>query len=102
PAEAPSYAQARSCSQAPSAPATSRMAERELKIAEPTAAPMGPPVDAPGVAQLNPKYTFDTFVIGASNRFAHAAAFAVAEAPAKANNPRLTYGDSGLAKTPLL
>ena len=47
------------------------------KIAEATAAPMGPPVDAPGVAQLNPKYTFDTFVIGSSNRFAQAAASAV-------------------------
>src|SRR5699024_10717103 len=71
-AETPTQSQ--SPDQAPSAPATSRMTERELKIAEATAAPMGPPVDAPGVAQLNPKYTFDTFVIGASNRFAHAAA----------------------------
>ena len=53
-------------------------------------------------ARLNPKYTFETFVIGASNRFAHAASVAVAEAPAKAYNPLFVYGESGLGKTHLL
>ncbi|MFM7598905.1 MAG: chromosomal replication initiator protein DnaA [Actinomycetota bacterium] len=70
-----------------------------------------PPVDRPGSGspgsrtedgRINAKYTFDTFVIGSSNRFAHAAAIAVAEQPAKAYNPLFVYGGSGLGKTHLL
>jgi chromosomal replication initiator protein len=57
---------------------------------------------AAGETRLNPKYAFETFVIGSSNRFPHAAAVAVAEAPGKAYNPLLVYGDSGLGKTHLL
>ena len=60
------------------------------------------PVPRRGDTRLNPKYNFDNFVIGGSNRFAHAAAVAVAEAPAKAYNPLFIYGDSGLGKTHLL
>jgi chromosomal replication initiator protein len=66
------------------------------------AEPMGSRPPVRDTVALNPKYTFERFVIGASNRFAHAAAVAVAEAPGKAYNPLLVYGDSGLGKTHLL
>jgi chromosomal replication initiator protein len=71
----------------------------QLSSGQPFTAPAQPQTSK---TRLNEKYTFDTFVIGASNRFAHAAAVAVAEAPARAYNPLFIWGESGLGKTHLL
>ena len=75
--------------------------EPQWTVAPPAAAPAGGGPDA-RMHDINPRYTFDTFVIGPSNRFAHAAALAVAETPARKYNPLFIYGDAGLGKTHLL
>jgi len=83
-------------------PASSKKGDPLPEVAPPISETAEELTTGPSVANLNPKYTFETFVVGPSNRLAHAACLAVAESPAKAYNPLFLYGGVGLGKTHLL
>src|SRR5664280_2604151 len=79
----------------PICPGSPHCPSKSMRSSSSSGAPGGSPV-------LDPRYTFETFVIASSNRFAHAAAQSVAESPARSYNPLFIYGDAGLGKTHLL